>query len=210
MQNTQPDHPTEDELERYILNRSREQELEGLETHILACESCVTRLEDLDFHISVTKLALQEMERERLARTTSTQESSWRSWFTVPKLSLAGAVAIAALGLIVASAFLPHYAPMAQVSLSAYRGDETSLVPAGHRLDMHLSTGDLGEGPVLVSVVDIRGIELWRGPSSIHQEQVEVVVPPIKDKGPHFLRLYAPAQASPDSNLLREFAFRVE
>ena len=67
MQNTKPDHPTEDELERYILDRSRDEELEGLETHILACESCVT-IQDLEFEINVTKLALQDFRREQLAR----------------------------------------------------------------------------------------------------------------------------------------------
>jgi hypothetical protein len=210
MKNTKPDHPTEDELERYVLNRSREEELETLETHILACESCVTRLEDLEFQISVTKLALQEMQKEQLAKATSTSESSWRSWFTVPKLSLTGAVAAVAVGLVVVPALLTQHAPVAQVSLSAYRGDEVSVAPAGHRLDMHLSTGDLGERSVLVSIVDIRGIELWRGRAAIHNEQVEVVVPPIKDKGAHFLRLYAPTQATQDSDLLREFAFQVQ
>jgi hypothetical protein len=210
MQNTQPDHPTEDELERFILNRSRADELEGLETHILACESCVTRLEDLEFQISVTKLALQEMQSEELARTKPTQETSWKPWFAVPKFSLIGAVATIALGVVVVPAFLPKHAPATQVSLSAYRGEEASVAPAGHRLNMHLSTGDLAAGPVLVSIVDVRGIEVWRGRATIQHEQVEVVVPPIKDRGAHFLRLYAPTQATPDSNLLREFAFRIE
>jgi hypothetical protein len=196
--------------ERYILNRSREEELEGLETHVLACESCVTRLEDLEFHISVTQRALQELERERLTRTTSAQESSWKTWFSGPKLSFVGAAAAVALALIVVPAFLPHSAPIAQVSLSAFRGDEISVAPAGHPLEMHLSTGDLNEGPVFIVVVDLQGAEVWRGRASIHQEQIEVVVPPIKGRGPHFLRLYAPTQASPDSDLLREFAFRVE
>jgi hypothetical protein len=210
MNNTKPDHPTEDELERYILNRSRQEELEPVETHILACESCVTRLEDIELQISVTKLALQEMQKEQLEKASSGQESSWKAWFTVPKLSLLGAVATFALGLMVIPAFLPSHAPLAQVSLSAYRGNEISVAPAGHPLKMHLSTGDLSEGSVLVAVVDLRGNEVWRGRAAIRNEQVDVAVPPIKDKGAHFLRLYAPGQATPDSNLLREFAFLVK
>jgi hypothetical protein len=210
MQNTQPDHPTEDELERFILNRSRAEELEGLETHILACESCVTRLEDLEFQISVTKLALQEMQSEELAKARLAQKSSRKPWFAVPKLSLTGAVATIAVALIVVPAFLPKHAPTTQVSLSANRGEESSVVPAGHRLNMHLSTGDLAAGSVLVSIVDIRGTEVWRGRATIQHEQVEVVVPPIKDRGAHFLLLYAPTHATPDSNLLREFAFQIE
>jgi hypothetical protein len=210
MQNTKPDHPTEDELERYILNRRQEEDLEALETHILACESCVTRLEGLEFQISVTKLALQEMQSEQLTKAALPLGSSWRTWFTVPKLSLTGAVATVALGLIVVPAFVPHRDPVAQVSLSAYRGEETSMVRVRERLDVHLNTGDLAEGPVLVAIVDIRGIEVWKGRAAIHHEQAEVVVPPIKERGAYFLRLYAPTQASPDSDLLREFAFQVE
>jgi anti-sigma factor RsiW len=210
MQNTKLNHPTEDELERYILNRGREEELERLETHILACESCVTRLEDLEFEIRVTKLALQDFRREQLAKAAVSQESSWKTWFRVPKLSLTGAVATVALGLIVVPTFLPHRAPVAEVTLSAFRGEETSVVPAGHRLDMHLNTADLAEGPVLVAVVDIRGVEVWKGSATIHDEQAEVMVPPITERGAHFLRLYASTQASLGSDLLREFAFQVQ
>jgi hypothetical protein len=210
MTNTKPDHPTEDELERYVLNRSREEELEGLETHILACESCVARLEDLDVQISATKLALQQMQGEEMAKAASAPQPSWRAWFTVPKLSFAGAAAAVALALIAVPAFLQHNAPIAQVRLSAFRGDEISVAPAGHPLEMHLSTGDLSEGPVFVAVVDLHGTEVWRGRASIRQEQTEVVVPPIRATGAHFLRLYAPSQTTSDSNLLREFAFQVE
>jgi hypothetical protein len=210
MNNTKPDHPTEDELEKYVLNRSREEELEGLETHILACESCVSRLEDLELQISATKLALQEMQGEQIAKTASAPQPSWTAWFTVPKLSFAGAAAAVALALIVVPAFLPRNAPVAQLSLSAYRGNDISVAPAGHPLEMHLSTGDLSEGPVFVAVVDLRGTEVWRGRASIHHEQIEVVVPPIKGTGAHFLRLYAPTQATSDRDLLREFAFQVQ
>jgi hypothetical protein len=170
----------------------------------------VARLEDLEFEISVTKVALQDIRREQLAKAALPQENSWKTWFTFPKLSLTGAVATVALGLIVVPAFLPHRAPLAQVSLSAFRGEETSIVPAGYRLDMHLNTADLVEGPVLVAVVDIRGVEVWKGSATIHDEQAEVVVPPITERGAHFLRLYAPTQTSPDSDLLREFAFQVQ
>jgi hypothetical protein len=210
MQNTKPNHPTEDELERFVLNRNTEQELEAVETHILACESCVTRLEHLEFQISVTKLALLDLSREQLAKAALPDESSWRTWFSVPKLSLTGAVAAVALALMVVPAFLPPRAPVAQVKLSTFRGEETSIVPAGHSLDIHLSTTDLAEGSVLVTVVDIHGTEVWKGRAAIRNEQAEVVVPPITERGAHFLRLYGPTQANSDSDLLREFAFQVQ
>lgn len=210
MHTTQLDHPTEDELELYILNRSRDEELEGFETHILACNSCVTRLEDLECEIRVTKLALQNMRREQSMTAALPQQNSWKTWLTVPKLSWTSAMATVALALIVAPAFLRNQAPVAQVSLSAFRGDEIFIVPAGYRLEMHLSTADLAEGPVLVEVVDMRGIALWKGSAAVHDTKAEVTIPPITDRGAHFLRLYAATQASPDSDLLREFAFQVE
>jgi len=85
-----------------------------------------------------------------------------------------------------------------------------SEVPAGSPLDLHLGTGDLAEGAVLVDVVDARGVDVWKGRAAIYQEHIEVMVPPITQKGPHFLRLYAPTQASSDGDLLREFAFQVK
>jgi hypothetical protein len=208
MQNIKPNHPTEDELERFVLNRNTEQELEVVETHILACESCVTRLEHLEFQISVTKLALLDIRREQLAKAALPQESSWATWLSVPKLS--GAVAAVALALIVVPAFLPPRAPVAQVTLSTFRGAETSIVPAGHSLDIHLNTTDLAGGSVVVTVVDIHGTEVWKGRTAIRNEQAEVVVPPITERGAHFLRLYAPTQANSDSDLLREFVFQVQ
>ncbi|MFL6352464.1 MAG: hypothetical protein ACJ74Z_11520 [Bryobacteraceae bacterium] len=216
MQNTKRHHPTEDELERFILNRSTDEELEDLEVHILACESCVTRLEDLELQIRATKVALQDMRREELAKAALPEERSWKAWLAVPnwlaapKFSLAGAVVAVALGVIIIPAFLPQPAPVAQVSLSAYRGEESSIVPAGHRLELHLNTTDLAEGPVLASVVDLRGAELWKGTATIHHERADVRLPPINGKGAHFLRLYAPTEATSDSGLLREFAFQVQ
>ncbi|MGI9074255.1 MAG: hypothetical protein ACR2JB_23745 [Bryobacteraceae bacterium] len=153
----------------------------------------MTRLEDLEFEISATKLALQDFRREQLAKAEFPKENTWKAWFTVPKLSWTGAVATVALGLIVAPAFVPPRAPVAQVSL-----------------DMHLETADLAEGPVLVAVSNIRGVEVWKGSTAIHHEQAEVVVPPMTEKGAHFLRLYAAKQNGPDRDLLREFAFQVQ
>ena len=52
------DHPSDDALEEYLFGRHTEHDLEAVETHILACESCVLRLELLETHVSAMKLAL--------------------------------------------------------------------------------------------------------------------------------------------------------
>lgn len=210
MQNINLDHPTEDELELFVLRQSPEQELEQIETHILVCESCVSRLEKLEFEISAMKLSLRKMQREQLVKAAAKQGSRWTMRFPVPKFSLVGAVAAVALGIIIVPAFLQRSGPVAQVSLSTYRGAEASAVPEGRRLQVHLNASDLAEGNVIVDIVDATGAEVWRGRAVIHNEQLDALVPPITARGTHFLRLYAPTDTRADSDLLREFAFHVE
>src|SRR5437868_15481827 len=88
MRSTYLDHPTEDALERLLLHQSREEELEVLEAHILACESCVTRLENLEVWLATTKLALNENLYQQSIKATANERPSWRrSWFTVRNFS---------------------------------------------------------------------------------------------------------------------------
>ena len=59
------DHPDEEALERFILHKCSEEELEIVETHVLACESCVAQLETLELDITATKMALESWRRCR-------------------------------------------------------------------------------------------------------------------------------------------------
>jgi hypothetical protein len=211
MQSTYFDHPTEETLERFLLHQSQEAELEVLETHILACGSCVTRLEDLEVWLAATKLALNESLAQKSVKATAHERPSWRrSWFTVRNFSLAGTVAALALGIVIVPQMIRRAAPVSEVTLAAYRGMETSVVPEGHRLHVRLKTADLAEGPVTASIVNSTGTEIWNGTSVIRHEQVEISVPPVTEAGPHFLRLYAPSQGNSQRDLLREFMFQVE
>jgi hypothetical protein len=211
MQSTYLDHPTEEALERFLLHQSQEAELEVLETHILACESCVTRLEDLEVWLAATKLALNESLAQKSVKATANERPSWRrSWFTVRNFSLAGTLAALGLGIVIVPQMIRPTVPVSEVTLSAYRGIETSVVPEGHRLHVRLETTDLAEGPVTASIVNSTGAEIWSGTTVIRHEKVEITVPPITEAGPHFLRLYAPSQGNSQGDLLREFMFQVE
>jgi len=55
-------HPTEEELECFLLHHAEEDSFEAVEAHLLACASCVAHLETLEFRITVMKLALQSSE----------------------------------------------------------------------------------------------------------------------------------------------------
>lgn len=199
------DHPSEDALERFVLHQCKKEELEIVETHILACEPCITRLESLELEITAMKLALQQLESEQSAKEAAPARRPWKNWFTIPTLSWAAGVACLALGSLIA----PHFIP-SEVTLSAYRGLESPAVPEGRPLHMHLNAADLTEGRVAVALVDGSGLEIWKGTANIRHDQAEVTVPRITEAGPHFIRLYAPAGDNPEGDLLREFAFQVQ
>jgi putative nucleotidyltransferase with HDIG domain len=52
-------HPSEDTLEEYCFNRLPEDEASWLEEHILVCEQCQDRLEEVEVFLSMVKHALQ-------------------------------------------------------------------------------------------------------------------------------------------------------
>lgn len=54
-------HPTDENLERFLLNICQAEERELIEIHILACESCVDQLEALEIEIAATRLALKRI-----------------------------------------------------------------------------------------------------------------------------------------------------
>ena len=196
-------HPTEEALERFLLHQSQGPELETIETHILACESCVQTLENLEDQIAVTKAALSELQREAKNDQSETQKRPFRGWFSVPALSwAAGAVAAAALCI---AALTP-----AQVTLTANRGIETSFAPEWRPLDVHLSANDLADGAVAVQLVNGEGGEIWSGAALVRNELLEVHLPRVTKKGSYFLRLYeSGTKNEPRGELLREFAFQV-
>ncbi len=94
------EHPSEEALERFLLNMSPEEELESVETHVLACGRCVDQLETLETQIAATRLALQTLETKRNSKSSVETSSSWKSWFTIPRLSFAATGAAAAAGAI--------------------------------------------------------------------------------------------------------------
>jgi len=226
MKNSFSDHPSEEALERFLLNRSENEEVETLETHILACESCISRLETLELQIADLKTALTLSEEARIQRElNNNKQPFWKGWLTISSLSWAGAACAAlALGLAV----IPHSilrnrhadstAQVADLSacsgsdidtLASCRGLDTAVLPENRPLDLRLATTDIPAGPVDVQVVSGNGSEIWQGRSTVSHEHAEVKLPGISRPGPYFLRFYAQG-ASVEHELLREFRFEVK
>ncbi len=228
MTNPNLEHPTEEALERYLLQRTDEQELESLETHILACESCITRLEILEPEMLTLKAALVESEEARIQNELHPSRSFWKDWFSIPRLSWAGA-AVAALGIGLAVVphsmqrlSAPHSVQVAEgdltgcqqsngtdLTLAACRGTETTTLPGGHPLHLRLEATDIQQRQVDVQVVNGTGSQIWQGETTVNNERAEINMPEITKPGSYFLRFYAPS-ANSERELLREFRFEVK
>jgi len=230
MTNSYLEHPTEEALERFLLNRSEESEAETLETHILACEACVTRLESLELQITDLKAALVQFEEARINKELKPARSSWKNWLSLPTLSWAGAACAALLIGVTVMPHAMHKAQFASLSesgaaagdLSACRGSDstdttlatcrgtgTSIFPESRPLKLRVDTTDLPHGPVDIQLVNGEGTEVWQGQTAVNNDRAELKLPKISQSGPYFLRLYAPSAGS-EHELLREFRFEVK
>lgn len=199
------EHPPEEALERFLLNRSDEAELDLVETHILACGACVARLELLETQISDIRVAAQQWQEARSTQQRAAASRSWKSWFTIPTLSWAGAAAALLLGIAAIPLFVPK-----EVKLSAYRDNQIIQVPEWRPLQMELNAQDLAEGPVGAQVLDGNGTEIWTGTGLVRQEQVDLHLPRITRAGNYFVRLYSLEPDQRRGDLLREFTFQVK
>ena len=230
MTNPYLEHPNEEALERFLLNRSGDQELEVLETHILACESCVTRLESLELELAHLKESLTFAEEQRIEKALHPSKT-WKDWFSLPNLSWAGAACAAlAVGLVVVPHSLHKLSPGAasnsltvaegdlsacrgadgaSADLATCRGTETATLPQNHPLDLKVDTTDIQPGPVDVQVVNGNGGEVWKGAAAVDHERARVQLPGLVEPGAYFLRLYARTVGS-EHELLREYRFEVK
>ncbi|MBV9268196.1 MAG: hypothetical protein JO061_18655 [Acidobacteriaceae bacterium] len=206
MPNTYLDHPAEDALERFLLHRSDEEETDVVETHILACESCVTRLEALEIELAAMKLALQEFHKEQVEKAVAKQQVTWRNWFTLPRLSMAGGVAALALGIAIAPQFVHTGASPADVNLVAYRGLESPVLPIDRPLSVHLNANGIAENRVKVELVSNNGKQVWQDIASVNQNRINIEVPKITQPGTYLFRV---SDAGTQSEL-REFSFEIK
>ncbi len=200
MRHTSFDHPPLDVLERFALNGCSEQELELVEEHILACESCVTALEAIELEIAAKKLALAPLlikEKPEPERKTG----RWTKWFSVPTLSWAGAgLAACAFCLF---AFLP-----ANILLTAERGSAAAaVVPEWRSAHLTLVNQELPSGPIRAEIVTQTGSLIWAGEATVTNGEVRLSLQRMRAAGLFYARLYS---AGTEHELLSEFPFEVK
>jgi hypothetical protein len=196
------DHLSVDLLERFILQRSSEEEVELVETHILACESCVCALENLEREIAATKLVLDQIaeEPQRTWEQERRKPSFWKRWFSLPRLSCAGA-ALAATALCL-FAFVP-----ANIDLKADRGVAGVVVPQWRIAHVRFVDEELPAGALQAELVNETGSVIWSGHVKDEPGAVELALPRITKTGRYSARLYT---AGPNHELLAEFPLEVQ
>ena len=200
MRHTSFDHPPHDVLERFALNGCSEQELELVEEHIIACESCVSALEIIELEIAATKLALAPLLVEE-KREPERKTSRWTNWFSLPTLSWAGAgLAACALCLF---AFLP-----ANIQLTAERGSAAATaVPEWRNAHLTLVNQELPSGPIRAEIVSRTGSRVWTREAVVANGEVRLSLPRMTAAGLYYARLYS---AGTEHDLLSEFPFAVK
>ena len=202
MRHSSLEHPGVELLERFALSNCSEHELEIVETHIMACESCVCALENLELEIAATKLALQEIVDVEAARTQPERTTAgWKSWFTVPRLSWAGAgLAACAFCLF---AFIP-----ANVQTHAERGSAgTTVVPEWRSTTITLLDAGLPDSTVRAELVDENGSLLWSDTVGSKSGKVNVTLPRMTHSGRYYARLYS---VGGEHELLSELPLEVQ
>ncbi len=200
-------HLSDDQLELYALDRLAETDEDRIEDHLLLCDPCRNRLDDIGLLAFRVREALRQnppyLDREEPRFPWSL--FVWRSWM-MPSLALAGTAAVLLTMLV-----LRHdnrnrdLAPLATVTLTAMRGNggETGSVAKPSR-EYDLVLADAGTAATLVRVFNAGGTEIWKGaPAPAATGKVAKVVADLPE-GLYIARLEDSAGGT-----LHEYAFQV-
>jgi hypothetical protein len=204
MESVKSVHPSPDELENCLLDRSSEQERQIVEEHLLVCDACRDALQDIHATILARNWALEDLEHDQSAPS--------RKWvrFAIPARAYAGCAA-ALIALLSWTYSVRTGSPVSEsrVSLTATRSggaSQSAFAVAGSRVTLNLDTSSLpSTGRYLIEVVDLAGTRVWGGAVAARTPTLTVrLAKPIR-AGRYWVRLN-------DLNgiALREFELRVQ
>ncbi|MDE3164367.1 MAG: hypothetical protein KGN36_01060 [Acidobacteriota bacterium] len=183
----------DDELERFSLGQTSDEEAEEFEEHLLVCEFCRERFETVDDFAQAMHSAAAALRAEELEKAHRRKRLAW----LVP--------VFAALVLIVTGVLTltRQTAPPLGVALIATRGTEAGrTVPAGRALSVAPDlTGIAVPGPYRIEVIDDRGAVTGRG----RYDGTSGAVIPAQRLGVHYVRVFGPG-----GELLREYGLLVQ
>jgi len=190
-------HVEEEELERYSARALSEARAEQVEEHLLVCEACRVRLDEVESFARGVAAAGRKLREERSPKV-------WLGMRPHTVMALAASIVLAAGLVAVQRAWVPRpeAAPLAVVLQASRGAGGAAQAPAGIRLALQPDlSGIPASGRYFLEIVDTAGTALWQG--TIAAQAPRAVTPP-RSPGTYFVRVY-----SPSHELLREFGLEV-
>jgi len=205
------EHVLDDVLEAYALGRLQEKELDCVEDHMLVCEGCRLRLEEMESFVKATRIAAMRI-REREV-FFGQRPKPW--WHRVLQPILAkpvwAVVSVAVLGLFFLLPMNRRNTVFEQeILLSATRGSEEGQIVAAKTttLRLRLDLRDLPQAvQYQVTIVDHLGTPVWqwKAPRADSPGELRMQVDRQFKSGMYWVRLSDAASLK----LLREYPLRV-
>ncbi len=207
-------HPSDDELEMYVLGRLDEVHTAPVEEHLLVCEPCRERLQEIEEYAVAMRHALVELDVEAGQKEETPWPSRLKNWFAVPMPVWAGAAA----ALIVLVVFLPVWrsgGERYEAELQAMRGEAsaaTQQVPADRMLDLRIDvTGLPVSDSYRVEIADAGGQIVLEATSPRTGDALLLSTEQGFERGQYWVRVCElPTSNSATGDLLREFSLRVQ
>jgi hypothetical protein len=201
------EHVPEDSLELYSMGRLPEAELEGVEEHLLLCEVCRSRVEELDefirtFRETAQVVPVRAQSGKQPKRLLKRLVGGWTLWR--PAYGLAGALAVL-LVVVAIRQPAPEPGPVSEIHLQAMRSSEVVEAKANTPLNLRLDLSMLAPHPAYdVRIADSRGAVVWRSSVTPRGEYAIANVGGGLRAGQYWVRVYSGA-----GTLLREYSLRV-
>lgn len=190
-------HESDDQLELYALDRLQDDAVERVEEHLIACDSCRMRLEDVGAFAHTMRQTLRTLPALKTPRRAG--------WFEGWQLRFAftGAIAFALLLAFFATRNAKtNLPPVASITLTAMRG-ANAVVPPAKQFDLQLADAARGNNRT-VEVVDSAGKPVWSGTSDGTGSTAHVRITRELPAGTYFVRLNGAG-----GELLHEYGFEV-
>jgi hypothetical protein len=197
-------HGTDDQLEAYAFGQLATSDppgMEMLEEHLMICSTCRDRLDGVEAFTSGMKNA----SRPESATAISKRRELF-AWLPWPRVSIALALLALAAIISIFSRGQDQFAPVANLQLSATRGEMPVVAPA-RELDLTLLNVPMEGRNFRALIVNATGRTVWSGPARPARDaagSLQVKAQQRFDSGAYFLRLYG---ASGD--VVREYGFRI-
>ncbi len=204
-------HPSEETLERYVMDRLQEAEEACVEEHLLLCEECRGKVEETEDYVRAMQTALAELEQRRSRAAREGSETGRKRRWGLPRLAWAGSLAAIAAAIVMVVPRNGKQDGPVELRLTALRGQagiSAPAAPAGRRLVLSLDIEGLQRRPAYeVHLVGAEGEVLFDRTAVAEAGSLKIDLAEGLPAGRYWVRVFPPGHAKVP---LREFEFLIE